>query len=152
MFCFYPLSNFIPCFSPIYFTPGFFTLPWWLEFDISLLLACFLACFLHSSYLIRYSCSNQVLVFSPILKVSSHCQVSQFTGTAYTGNRWCVQQPQNSLCWCQLAQMGKTSRSLNLHFTWLSLSWTLKSEYLLFWKLGLCLGKLRLLLQSTVYF
>lgn len=44
VFCFCPLSNFIPCFSPTYFTPGLFRLPRGCELDLYFL-ASFLAWF-----------------------------------------------------------------------------------------------------------
>lgn len=49
-----------------------------------LFIACFSACLLHSWYLICYIRSNQVLVFSPSLKVTAHmikqvCSLVQFT-------------------------------------------------------------------------
>ena len=84
-------------------------------------LACFSACLLASfiiSYLL-YLFRSGPCVFSQLEDNSSHCQVSQFTGPAYTGKRWCVQRLLNSVCCCQLAQMGKISSSLNLHFVWL---------------------------------
>lgn len=69
VFCFYPLSNFILCFSLTYFTPGLCRLLWWWELDIYLLASflawfssCLLASFIMSDLLYFL---NHVLMFSP---------------------------------------------------------------------------------------
>lgn len=113
VFCFYPLSYFIPCFSPAYTTPGLFSLPWWWELGIyflASLLACFssclLACLLASfiiSYLLYFS--NQVLVFSPSLRPTV-----PIAGSVSSLLHWChVQRPWYAVSWCRVAQGSKPS-------------------------------------------
>lgn len=120
VFCFYPLSNFIPCFSPAYTTPGLFSLPWWWELGIYFLasfLACFssclLACFVHHIVFAVFFKSGPC-VFSQLEANSSHCWVSQFPAPL-------VPCAAAMVC-SQLVPCGsreQTFSSLGFHFVWL---------------------------------